>query len=110
MVTAHATAEQTPLDQVRQELRTSYDREAHRLMAGAGPFTDLCGEDDSLIEAVDRLLGDNWTFTGELAAAAKGPLAVLEVEILLMRRLNDVRDVAYLLGVAVGRRLRREKS
>ena len=97
-----------------RELDTRYDREALALLYG--PAGALAADDPSVIaEAVDRLYDEDAVVekrnlaAQERAVTAKDEKtrgeAVAEMEDIEVTRQSERTDVAYLLGIAVGRRL-----
>jgi hypothetical protein len=95
-------------------LDAAYDQEAMWLLCSAGVF-DVVSGGTNLGEAVDRLRGELDAESEQIcaaqAAAAKSATfeqrnaSVSKLEELYGKRCEDSLEVAYLLGIAVGRRL-----
>jgi hypothetical protein len=113
--TTRPTDEHRSLDYIRDTLGAlegDFDREALHLLCGAGVF---CVDDPGqLNEAVERLY-DAESFHEKLSAAevALGRTGLTDEQRVLVHVLSDVPgeelleavETAYLLGIAVGRRL-----
>lgn len=110
------TAEAPELKYLRgtlKDLDTRYDREAVQLICLYGPFA--VEEPSQIHDAVDRLrdvpAGESERIVALQDRASDAPTqperraAVLELEEREDTRLDDSVEMAYLLGMAVGRRL-----
>src|SRR5262245_55955327 len=96
-----------------RELNTRYDQEALRLICAVGVFA--ADDPTEWDQAIERLVNEPESVSDQIVAAqqtaADSPdaaarrKAVCDLEKLAFERTDDRTHAAYLLGIAVGRRL-----